>query len=534
MYKHLNLPRFIEVRKGTGANHGCLGLFAKEPIERGTKLFTREIHTVGISGKTLNDVRSVCHHCLEEVGNSPAAVCKECRISSYCSRECLDAARPLHVLECKGMKSLESLRGKVKLDVPKPSSWLHDYEHCWPPAHALLAAHVINKGILKEDQDASGWINFVKCPRTLPPIKARVFAQLEEHVRLLVPEDVTTEQIKHTLRAISINAGTVISLCDTIIVAVYNVEYLLLNHVCKPNCEIKEESKANEPVVVYTIDDIEAGEQLGISYVTKEYYINVREVRRAKLSECFGLDCDCFMCQGETIPGSKLWLLEKQKSSLIAPWSHAMARQMMVKGWELLCECDSVKKKSLTQVIEILAPALETHKQILDQRNVIIILMAVTLLLTYCQMGESRKAVDVYYHSLGKVGLMSLMEYGTRTNVAEITGNICIRLLDLEWMVEFNEMFKVTQQIHPRRPSCKALCEILHLNPDMQDTLSAEEWELDDEISKECQIRADQLGVPREFYERHAREFLGHFNGQPTVPDLLQACQDMLAFGHNF
>ena len=98
------------------------------------------------------------------------------------------------------------------------------------------------------------------------------------------------------------------------IIAVYNV-YCLLNHMCKPNCEIDRDKDGT--VAVYTIDDVKAGEQLGISFVTREYYMNVREVRRAKLNECFRLDCKCFVCRKETVPGSKMWLLEQQKSSLI-------------------------------------------------------------------------------------------------------------------------------------------------------------------------------------------------------------------------
>ena len=534
MFKHLNLSSSLEVRKSTGTDR-CMGLFAKKPIERGTRLFSREIHTAGISGYTLNDVRSVCHHCLERIGTALPFVCRDCRIISYCSNECLKAARPLHAMECNGITQLEKLRGKVTLDIPRPSSWLDDYEHYWPPAHAQLAARVINKGILNEDQDASDWIKYITCPMALPPIKAGVFLQLEEYVRLLVPEEISNQEIQLALRAISINAGTVgNSPPGTMIVAIYNNEYCLLNHMCKPNCEIEVEEDGT--VAVYTIDDVKAGEQLGISFVTREYYMNVREVRRAKLSECFGLNCGCFVCRGEMIPGSKLWLLEQQKSSLIAPWSHAMARQAMVKGWELLCESNNMTPvRSPSKVIEILEPALESQKLILDQYNVILILTATTLLLTYCQLDESEMAVDIYYRFLDPVGMATLMEYGTRRDVADIAGNVCIRLFDLEEMMEFNEMFKLTQQIHPRRLSNKALCEMLHLTPNAQrDILSVEERELDDEMRSECGIRADRLGIPREFYEQCAQDYL---DGQLTIPDLLelQACQEkmMLSLGCN-
>ena len=498
MLKQLNLPPCLEVRKSTGASR-FMGLFAKGCIQRGTRLFSREIHTTGIGGYTLNDVRSVCHYCLEGITNTHPIVCRKCRIISYCSNECLEAARPLHLLECDGIAQLEKLRGKVTLKIPRPSSWLDDYEHYWPPPHAVLAAHIINKGILKKDQDASNWIKYVTTPETLPPIKASVFSQLEEYVRLLVPEEISDLEIKHALRAVSVNAATVGGCPAGILtVAVYNNEYCLLNHMCKPNCEIDQEEDGT--IAVYTVDDVRPGEQLGISLVTREYYMNVRELRRGKLSECFGLDCECFVCRRETLPGSKLWLLEQQKSSLIAPWSHAMARQTMIAGWGLLCDSSRPSLvDSPSKVVDILEPAIESQKQILDQHNVILVLTATTLFLMYCRMEESELAIDTYYRYLGPVGIGSLKEYGTLRDVADITGNVCIRFFDLERMIEFNDMFKLTQQLHPRRPSHKALCDVLHLTrptAENQDALSAENLEIDEELIRECHDRVDRLGVP--------------------------------------
>ena len=269
------------------------------------------------------------------------------------------------------------------------------------------------------------------------------------------------------------------------------------------------------------------GQQLGISFVTRQYYMNVREVRRTKLTECFGLDCNCFVCRKEVQPGSKLWLLEQQKSLLIAPWSLALARQTMVTGWDLLCDSNNVSlAESPSKVVEILEPAVESQKLILDQRNVILVLTTTTLFLAYCRMDESEMAIDTYYRYLGPAGITSLKEYGTRRDVADITGNICIRFFDLERMVEFNDMFKLTQQLHPRRPSHKALCNMLQLTSSAgKDALSAEDLEIDkDEFIRECHTRADQLGIPRELYEQFAQDF---FDGQFTMPDLLQAAQEM-------
>ena len=60
----------------------------------------------------------------------------------------------------------------------------------------------------------------------------------------------------------------------TSVVAVYNVEYLLLNHMCK--CEPEEDG-------TYSIYDVKAGEQLGVTYLLRDYCLNLRGIRRLKL-----------------------------------------------------------------------------------------------------------------------------------------------------------------------------------------------------------------------------------------------------------
>ena len=527
MVEQLNLPSCVTVGKDSDS---YVGLFAKESIERGTKLFSREIYSFGVGGITRNDLTVLCHHCLTSVEISPPVLCKQCMTISYCSRDCLKAAQPLHALECKGVKKLEKLRGKVIIKIPRPSSWLEGYEYFWPPPHAMLAARVINKGIVSSGKDhdtSADWIQNVRIPDTLPPVKVGVFAQLEKYVRLLVPDDVSDEKIRQAFLAISINTSNV-SACPprTSILAAYNLEYLMLNHICKPNCEVAQEEDDN--VAIYTIEDVAEGEQLGISFVTREYYMNVRELRCPKLMECFGLDCHCFICKGEMVPNSKLWTLEKQKSSLITPWSLLTARKTMVDGWAAICESNSVPSKSSLEIVELLEPALEVQKRILDKCNIMRILTATTLILKYCKLNERQMSVNVFYDVLGPAGMASVMEYGTRMDVVDLTGNICISLLDLGRVEEFNKMFSLTQQVHPRQPSCETLCEMLHLD------FPVDQSDLDEEdIQSEIQIRANRLGIPSSFYSAMVREVFDVLDGPPSLPELMQACQHMMGNGHD-
>lgn len=537
MYRHLSLPPFVEVRKVTGSSR-TLGLFATKPIERGTRLFSRQVHTSGIGGKTLNHVRSICHHCLESLDAMSPFVCRDCKIASYCSHECMESNQPLHRVECKGMIELEKIRGKETIEYPRPSSWPDDICEYWPPAHALLAARVINKGIMKEDQEASDWMDYATIPDKLPPSKVKVFTQLQKYVRLLVPDEITNDEIEATLRAVSFNTAT-IERCpkntdtmkhytkSTMVVAVYNQEYTLLQHMCKPNCEPEKEIENKDgKISVYTIDDIKAGTQLGISFLMIKYYANVRDIRLPKLKECFGIDCKCHICTGEMEQGSYLWLVDKQKSSLIAPWSFETAHKAMVNGWNTMGKSCQI---SLAGDTAMLQSSLDTMHVYLDQRNIMILLTAITLFYRYCLNQANQDAIEVFYSSIGHVGLSALFQYGTRREVAELTANLSICFLEMEEVRGFNSMFNLTRQIHPRRPSHSELGKMLHLSP--PPFLSAEDLDMKKELD-DVATRAARLGIPKEFVQEQMLHLMEHMpGGRPDIPLLLEACTMLFSNG---
>ena len=531
MYRHLNLPPFVELRKVTGSSR-TLGLFASKPIERGTRLFSRRIHASGIGGKTLNDVRSICHHCLESLDAMSPLVCRDCKIASYCSHECMESNRPLHRVECNGMIELEKLRGKETIEYPRPSSLPDDVCEYWPPAHALLAARVINKGIMTKDQEACDWMDYATVPDTLPPSKVQVFTQLQKYVRFLVPEEIKNDEIKTTLRAVSFNTATVERRPNdtdtvehytktTMIVAVYNQEYALLHHMCKPNCEAEKEIENEDgKISVYTSDDIEAGAQLGISFLMIRYYANVRDIRLPKLKECFGIDCKCHVCTGEMERGSYFWLVDKQKSSLIAPWSFEMAHKAMIDGWNIMGKSSRI---SLVGDTAMLQRSLDTMHVYLDQRNVMILLTAIALFYRYCLNQANQDAIEVFFSSIGHVGLFALFQYGTRREVAELAANLSICFLEKEEVKGFNSMFNLARQIHPRRPSFAELGKMLRLSP--PPFLSVEDLDMKKELD-DVATRAARLGIPNEFAQEQMLQLMECMPG--GRPDIPEACQGLL------
>ena len=506
MSRQFDLPPYLEVRYTT--NYGR-GVFTKKPIERGTKLFTGRVHAFGVGGVTVDDVRSVCHHCLAGVSLYPI-VCRECRIISYCSTSCLEAARPLHAMECKGIKELEKCRGKVELKVDRPS-FPHNYTRHWPPVHALLVARVINKSILDGN---NRWIDNVCYADTLPPSKSQSFPMMEEFVRPLVPSSVTDEEIKQAFRVVSVNAGGVgIPSYSVSVSSVYNVEYLLLNHMCRPNCESEPEDDGTYSV--YAIYDLEAGEQLGVTYLLRDYRLNLREIRRMKLKESFGFDCNCSMCQSETVVGSKAWRLEQRKSSWIAPWSQSMALKTMHQAWDSLCDGRITPGITPSQIIKLLEPTMESQLLVLDKRNVMLLLTAITLVLNYNKIGESQKAVDMFM-SLGHFGTCSIIEYGTVADVAEVMGPMCACLLDLGQMEEFRKAFSLTQRFHYMKPSSEALREMLGLTP----ALTPRQWEEEDK-------KIEEEGVISEASEQFIL-FLALMSGTLDNEDYLEALESLV------
>lgn len=467
------LPPYLEVRYTTDYGRG---IFAKKPIKRGTKLLTGKVYAIGVGGVTVDDVRVVCHHCFLNVPSSQEPiVCKECGLVSYCSTDCLRAGRPLHAMECKGIKELENSRGKVNFEV-EWQSWPPNYTRHWPPVHALLVARVINMGILG---GSDSWINNACYAGTLPPAKSESFTLMEKYVRPLVPSYVSNHEIKRAFRVISVNtSGLRATTEDTSVVAVYNIEYLLLNHMCKPNCESEPEEDGS--CAVFAMDDLKAGEQLGVSYLLRDYCLNFRDIRRAKLMQSFGFDCNCFVCRGEVIAGSKQWLLERRKHSLIAPWSPEMALDTMQNAWELLCKGRITPNITPPEIIALLEPTLKSQELVLAKHNVMLILTTITLILNYNIVRESQKAVDLFT-SLGQAGTCSIIEYGHASVIAEVMGAMCVCLLDLRRMEEFRKAFSLAKRFHHKAPSPSTLRQMLGITP----ALTTEEWKVEDERAEE-------------------------------------------------
>ena len=440
----VNLPTSLVVKD---TNDQGRGIFTKQSIRRGKRIFASPPYSFGIGGMTVENVRALCHHCLCKIRSGNPIVCSKCKVVGYCSRECLAAALPLHRLECKGVAELEKLRKKHGQYITTERD---DHRRFWPPNQAMMIARAINKKIVQSEQDNCLSIYDLAPPVMMTPLKDKAFDLLKQQVRYLVPSSVSEDEIYQTYCRTDNNSATVKCPHGASAVATY-LEYSLLNHMCRPNCGWEGE---NGNMSIYALEDIEPNSQLGISYLRFRYIINLREIRRRELKKKLGIDCTCYVCLEEENIQSKYWLLDQKKRSLIAPWSRQWADKVMDKTWEMFCQSGSMEHP---QAITLLEMALKQQVGVLDKANVILILTAIFLLYK-CRLVKEYKRGMSHFNFVGEEGMNALFEYGTLDEINFVGEeiNTCYELRDVKGSEEISDLMP---KLFPKVPSADRLCD---------------------------------------------------------------------------
>ena len=228
-----NLPAFLQI-KDTNSLQGK-GMFTKELIHCGEKFFTDVPYASEVIGATLEDMRMLCHHCLDVIPLETGVVCSICKVIAYCSNECLRSAALLHALECKGIAELEKFR--------EPGI---KHTEFWSPKRVLTVARAINKRILRKDSRDDAWISHL-ARHSVSPLKELVFPLVKSCVRLLVPKSVSDNEI-YQMFCVEVHNGANMYLSSTREAAGFYFEYSLVNHMCRPNCESIESGEIQPSV----------------------------------------------------------------------------------------------------------------------------------------------------------------------------------------------------------------------------------------------------------------------------------------------
>ena len=400
------LPPFLEVRDVP--NQGK-GIYTTKFISRGQTIFRCPPYSFGVGGVTIDNVRGSCHHCLAMVKNpNDSILCSQCKVAGYCSSRCLDLAQPLHSIECEGLSKLELLRGKL------PPIITHvDARSYWPPTQVLMIARAINRRILQgASYHDDEWLKHLARHKLPSTVTDEFVALIKKLVRYLVPGHVKDDEIDQMFRAVGVNAADVVCPDNTSTAAFY-FEFSLLNHICHPNCAFENDNTA---VSVYALQDIECNTQLCISYLNSLLRVNEREARREELKKIYGFDCHCDVCLQEEIVGSRYWLLNQQKRSLITPWSREMADKIMKKGWVSIRESERIEP---LQAIKLLESEIELQKSVLDKVNIILIQTTWQLVRNYDYISQRRRGI-CHLKSLGETGMNAFFSYSTPKDILEI------------------------------------------------------------------------------------------------------------------
>ena len=85
-----------------------------------------------------------------------------------------------------------------------------------------------------------------------------------------------------------------------------------INHACDPNCSVHWNVVTNKEEL-FIMRQVEAGEELTISYVDMITSAATRSERREYLERHFGFLCDCSLC---SLTGQKLELDDKVREKV--------------------------------------------------------------------------------------------------------------------------------------------------------------------------------------------------------------------------
>ena len=345
--------------------------------------------------------------------SSLAIVCDRCHLVAYCSKGCQEEALPVHRVECEGLVKVEQARGKCKYNTTAECT----RDLYWPPSIALVVARALNRKVLEWKGYEEWEISFLARPEKLPPLKESGFKNLVQFMWPLVLRSIITEEMLYdTYCKIALNASQSSALSGVSAMAVYT-NFSLFNHCCVPNCAWKME---NGVKIVYTLKDIEKGEELCISYISDIHRLLPGNFRREKLMSVFGFECRCSVCVDEKVSGSASWFLEHQKKSFIAPWSHKTAEVAMQEGKNALMKLIQLRVDGdWAKVAEIAQVALKCSKGILRDKNIFRYLLSRYLLEAYWMLDRPMDALQI-----SDVVLKSVEEYELSLTITEVLSQI--------------------------------------------------------------------------------------------------------------
>ncbi|KAK9467228.1 hypothetical protein V1512DRAFT_262251 [Lipomyces arxii] len=275
-----NLPPTVERKRIAKFGYG---LVAKRGIKKNSDIF-RKIPALSVPITELRP--TICSYCFgiklqTEDFVSPATVkiliqCPDCKLTYYCSKTCKEADSELHKSgECQSLSKM----GRI------------------PPTYVLLIIRVIFLSGPARRKFYGAMDNMMSHLERLK-LESR-FEAMEVITRGTVEYTGTLllyEQLLEIMAKLNVNSASVTNPLFEPIGAMIDPEFALINHSCDPNCMLMFDKNM---MILRTMRDIDASEQITISYVDNAHPMNER---RRHILETYFFDCQCSSCK---VPGGR-------------------------------------------------------------------------------------------------------------------------------------------------------------------------------------------------------------------------------------
>ncbi|KAL1743961.1 hypothetical protein HDZ31DRAFT_83068 [Schizophyllum fasciatum] len=285
------------------------GLWAGQPIPRGSVILTSKPHISVLSNKKL---ASYCSSCFEEASEAGLKRCAQCRVVHYCNSECQSKDWWAHKRECTALQEWAKHAPSADVSVPSDAvrclaRWLWKRQKKGPESEwaRQLAAMQSNR-------------------RSMQPtgfeFHTYLAHSLVRYLGIESPDGLQNfgigspgELLDLTSR-FATNSYTVTTADLTPVGACVSPVVSLINHSCSPNAAIvfprmsKDPSIQEPQISVVALRDIQPTEQILTSYIDTTL---PRTLRRRELMEAYSFTCECSLCvathPAEPDPREAVW-----------------------------------------------------------------------------------------------------------------------------------------------------------------------------------------------------------------------------------
>ncbi|KAL1706917.1 hypothetical protein EV121DRAFT_256712 [Schizophyllum commune] len=290
-YLH-GIPEYLYIRSSPTEGRG---LWAKQPIKRGTVIIAVKPH---VSVLTTQNLASYCSNCFEEAPEAGLKRCAHCRVVHYCNSECQNKDWATHKRECAALQEWAKHAPAAEVSVPSDAVrclgrllWKRQkkgLDSTW--AQQLAATQSNRKSI-----QPSGYEFHTHLSHSLVRYLGISSPDGLQEFGITSPGDLLDLTSRFATNSYSVTTPdlTPIGACVSPLVS-------LVNHSCSPNAatvfpRASKTPSADEPLIsVVAIRNIHPDEQIFTSYIDTTL---PRALRRRELQEGYNFLCECSLCK---------------------------------------------------------------------------------------------------------------------------------------------------------------------------------------------------------------------------------------------